>query len=256
MNRQASPVLPVLFSLLLSACLVPSLSELESERPRSCDADHPCLSGYGCVAGRCVAGEGRVCTPGDKVACGSSVGTCEEGTRTCGQDGQFGQCEGATNPTSEICDSQDNDCDGNVDSDVAQWVEQDGQPDMPVAVPFGTGDRRALVVAWEQGDSVRARRVRADGTLDEVLAPASTVTLSGYRASGPAILRCDCDSCGCHALAWFDARACDGGTCNRLLIGKLEDEGWTNVNNSGSRDAGKVTTVDTRLGKGLSMELV
>ena len=381
MNRFLGLVPLVVCTALLGGCLVPSLSELESERARSCDADHPCVAGYSCVANQCVLGLGRLCTPGDKQPCGTDVGMCEVGARTCGQNGQFGECEGATNPTGEICDSQDNDCDGEVDeglqlalscgvelgvcagkqracvsgayeqtcssasygpdyepvetrcdgldndcdgivdgtvsgpitrpceltegicalakatcsggqwqrcgaaeyasvpdtrweqtestcdgqdndcdgrvdSDEAQWVAQDGQPDMPVVVPLGTGDRRPMVVAWEQGDTVRARQVRADGTLEEVIAPASTVTLAGYRSSGPAVLRCNCDSCGCHALAWFDSRSCDAGTCNRLLIGTLEDEGWTSVGGSGSRDAGKVTTADTTLGKGLSMQLV
>jgi hypothetical protein len=46
--------------------------------------------------------------------CGSDVGQCNPGQYTC-QNGEF-TCTGATTPTLETCDCNDNDCDGNNDN--------------------------------------------------------------------------------------------------------------------------------------------
>jgi hypothetical protein len=46
--------------------------------------------------------------------CGSNVGECEYGTRTC-SGGVWGGCTGNIDPVTEIFDGKDNDCDGTVD---------------------------------------------------------------------------------------------------------------------------------------------
>ena len=59
--------------------------------------------------------EGCVCSPGQKQACGSSVGLCQKGVQTCDAKGQWGACVGEVKPTTEVCDGKDNNCDGKID---------------------------------------------------------------------------------------------------------------------------------------------
>ncbi len=60
---------------------------------------------------------GCTCAAGDTQSCGTTntTGACHPGTQTCGSDGTWGACEGAVTPGTEMCDGQDNDCDGQVD---------------------------------------------------------------------------------------------------------------------------------------------
>ncbi len=60
--------------------------------------------------------EGCPCSEGATEGCGTSVGACTAGTRSCG-GGVWGECSG-TAPSTEICDGEDNDCDGQTDEGV------------------------------------------------------------------------------------------------------------------------------------------
>ena len=46
--------------------------------------------------------------------CGSDVGECKKGIQIC-SDGSYGSCIGSIDPSPEICDGKDNDCDGQTD---------------------------------------------------------------------------------------------------------------------------------------------
>ncbi|MBM4319036.1 MAG: hypothetical protein FJ125_03535, partial [Deltaproteobacteria bacterium] len=56
--------------------------------------------------------EGCACINGDTRTCGSNVGVCRQGTETCNINGAWSACTGGVQPSNEVCDGQDNDCDG------------------------------------------------------------------------------------------------------------------------------------------------
>ena len=98
-----------------------------------CDIDGDCPAGYACseeeleddgTARQCRLSEG-LCDcgansqeEGRETTCALSneAGSCV-GTRACGPEG-LGACDAAT-PTFDVCDGADNDCDGDVDEDLA-----------------------------------------------------------------------------------------------------------------------------------------
>jgi cysteine-rich repeat protein len=87
--------------------------------PVSCDDGLVCTIDTCDGMGGCVntqipnCNEGA-CTDGAVQACGSDVGVCQQGAQTC-SGGTWGPCVGVVGPSAELCDGQDNDCDGMVD---------------------------------------------------------------------------------------------------------------------------------------------
>ena len=76
------------------------------ERCRS--KDGACVPDCGATPCACKAGETRACP---------DVGQCKTGLRKC-EDGVFGPCRWQVGPTPEVCDGQDNDCDGRTDEEL------------------------------------------------------------------------------------------------------------------------------------------
>jgi hypothetical protein len=56
--------------------------------------------------------------------CGSDVGACSTGTETC-SSGSWGACQGANGPTSEVCDGDDNNCNGQTDEGQTTTYQPD-----------------------------------------------------------------------------------------------------------------------------------
>jgi hypothetical protein len=109
----------VLMGLVVAACFVPTLEDLDEAKARECDAEHACLGGYACVEGHCQPEEGTACRGETTAACGLDTGECQSGTRSCGEDGKYGACVGAVQPMVEVCNGKDDDCDGRVDEDLS-----------------------------------------------------------------------------------------------------------------------------------------
>ncbi len=104
--------------MLLVGCTVPELGDLEKEKIRACNEAHPCAQGYECLGGICLSTSvPHECVPGTTEACGKVTGECEQGQRRCGNDGNWGACEGDVGPRAEVCNDRDDDCDGQTDED-------------------------------------------------------------------------------------------------------------------------------------------
>jgi hypothetical protein len=54
------------------------------------------------------------CINSDTASCGLNLGICKFGVKQC-DNGKWGVCEGGVDPSSEVCDGVDNNCNGNVD---------------------------------------------------------------------------------------------------------------------------------------------
>ncbi len=61
------------------------------------------------------SGLGCFCEEGKVRGCGSNVGACSAGTQVC-VNGQWTTCSGSVEPGTEICNNQDDDCDGVIDN--------------------------------------------------------------------------------------------------------------------------------------------
>ncbi|NJL44519.1 MAG: hypothetical protein HC945_04385, partial [Nitrosarchaeum sp.] len=59
----------------------------------------------------CLDGSNRVCGATD-------VGSCSYGTETC-TNGTWGSCSGARGPAAEICNGEDDNCDGSIDEGLS-----------------------------------------------------------------------------------------------------------------------------------------
>ncbi len=92
--------------------------------------------------------EACACTPGDVRPCflgppgRRNVGSCEDGTMRCEgstEFGAWGDCEGGIWPSSEACDTQDNNCNGCADDSpecCVVGIACPGPGDLPEAAPF------------------------------------------------------------------------------------------------------------------------
>ena len=67
---------------------------------------------------------------GEKVDCGTDVGVCVSGVQLCTGDNEgnvfWTECIGSIEPSEEVCDGQDNDCDGTIDEDCVSCSDTDG----------------------------------------------------------------------------------------------------------------------------------
>ena len=92
-------------------------------------------------AGGGGAGGAGGCEDGAVEACGSDVGACVPGKRTC-KDGVFGPCEGGIGPTAEKCDGEDNNCNGIIDADcevgrcATTLLVVGSTPSLPTCIDF------------------------------------------------------------------------------------------------------------------------
>jgi uncharacterized protein YkwD len=110
-----------------------------------------------------VIDEGCSCPAGTPARqCGVDSGRCSLGEQAC-TDGTWGSCTGAVLPRRELCDGEDNDCDGTTDEDACNTDTGGGDDGCGCAVP---GARRlpfgaaalGLLAGWTGLARLRRRR--------------------------------------------------------------------------------------------------
>ncbi|WP_141588363.1 putative metal-binding motif-containing protein [Myxococcus sp. AB056] len=120
--------------LLFTACSVPSLEELQGERPLACDAQHPCGAGQVCVFGACQESPCGSTTPtvayadadGDGFAAVDAPSRVFCGAVPAGYSTTLGDCDDARAEAypgaPELCNGLDDNCDGQIETGVVNKV--------------------------------------------------------------------------------------------------------------------------------------
>ena len=114
----------------------------------NCGACGVVCGGGACVNGSCQ--QPQLCVPGSVRSCYSgpagteNVGACSSGTQNCNASGSgYGACIGEVQPVAEVCDGNDNDCDGAIDEGAGSIFYRDADGD-------GHGLATSTVVACQR----------------------------------------------------------------------------------------------------------
>jgi MYXO-CTERM domain-containing protein len=160
-------------------------------------------------------------------ACGSDVGRCEEGELRC--IGGMQQCRGEVPPRDEICNCEDDDCDGEIDEDITGDLCPDGRCIACECVPRCDAAEEFMPVC---DDEERTPQVQENGecfciidTCDSDECEASTLEREDEVACAPddpLVSPCLCRAGMCGARC--DGITCGvGDTCNRRTGQCVED---------------------------------
>jgi hypothetical protein len=242
-----------------SDCLNAGMSLVNCMMNNNCgelsDPDFDCVRAFcadewgnaiGSVPSECRAGETRVC--------GTDEGACQAGLETCAADNSWsGICDGAIAPAAEVCDGEDNDCDGGIDNmDTPQWCmdvdgdgyaaecifecEQPGSGWVAYATILGEGDcdDQAADIYFGAPEICDGRDNDCDGQYDEDVVGTGgscDTGLPGVCAAGTEV--CSGGQIVCEQDAEPQAEICDGldNDCDGLT-----DEGFPDTDGDGVMD--------------------
>lgn len=105
--------------------------------------------------------EAVICSPGEIGQCGTNVGVCTFGTRTCQPSAIWGECTGNVKPSTETCgDSLDNNCNGVTDEGCTPYTKAELQQKFDTIVASyhggqGTSDTNSPTYwAWDNAPIV------------------------------------------------------------------------------------------------------
>ena len=105
--------------------------------------------------------EGDTCFDGQWRKCGSKIGACEYGQEYCVDGSWSGVCEGGVQPTAEVCNGIDDDCDGTIPADELD-LDEDG-----ISACEGDCDDSNSAINPGQSDICNGLDDDCDGDVDE-----------------------------------------------------------------------------------------
>jgi hypothetical protein len=166
--------------------------------------------------------------------CGSSVGECRPGVETCAA-GNWGSCTGV-NPTTEVCDGRDNDCDGSRDGLSEACSSLPGgnpnvgicRPGIRTCPPGGAGTFGAcLGEIVPRTESCNLLDDDCDGTIDE-----STGGAACASACGVGVTVCVNGTLQCNSTQSPNDETCDGNDddCDGIIDENAPDMGACDAN--------------------------
>ena len=187
--------------------------------------------------------EGVVCFETNAEPCGSNIGQCMKGWRTC-EDGLWSECFEDIVGSLDVCDGVDNDCDGNIDEDfnLATDLENCGACGNVCVLANAVNDCVAGECVISQCYSGYSNLDEDDSTGCEY---ACFQTLEGEELCDLIDNDCDgevdeetdvstdtsnCGACGQVCNFLHAQSTCEGGVC---VLGECDDNYW-NVNNDPS----------------------
>ena len=108
----------VLALLAAAGCYEPAVEDCKIR----CAADNTCPHDLECENDFCRPKDHEAsacaCIVGETRACGVDTGSCRAGVQTCTETKAWSACVGEIQPSPEVCDNRDNDCNGMVDDAV------------------------------------------------------------------------------------------------------------------------------------------
>ncbi len=144
-------------------------------------------------------------------SCGTNTGVCSTGTSYC-SSGLWGSCVGSTSPSTEVCDGQDNDCDGSTDEGVRTTFYFDSDGD-------GYGTSSSITACNPSGDYTATQSRDCDDGNSSVYPGATNVFCSGT-------IDYDCDgTLGCRDNNCSTGDACSTSSALGQCSGDICDTG-------------------------------
>jgi hypothetical protein len=161
------------------------------------------------------------CKDGDTQSCGQTGGVCQVGTQTCA-NGKWGKCSGIE-PSAELCNNKDDDCDGSIDEDFPDKGQACSvgkgaceQSSTYICKNNGSGVRCPVNAGSPQAETCNGKDDDCDGQIDNNLTAVQLCSKRVGVCAGNKAQRCENGSwtpCGAREYGpdyEVDEKTCDG----------------------------------------------